>query len=218
MSTAGVLLDVDGTLVDSNYLHTIAWSRALRDRGEWAPMNALHRLVGMGGDQLTERILGEVDELASERWQVHYEELIGEVRTFPGATELVRSLHDAGLSVVLASSSPPDHVERMVEVLDVSDALSAVTTADDGASSKPAPDIFEAALEVGGLDPERAVVVGDSIWDIRAARAAGLGTIAVETGGFSRHELTEEGAAAVFRDVEELGRRWRTSLIGLLVR
>jgi HAD superfamily hydrolase (TIGR01509 family) len=219
MSTEpGVLFDVDGTLVDSNYLHTLAWSRALGDGGEWAPMNAIHRLVGMGGDQLVQRIVDREDPDLIDLWRHHYEALMDEVRAFPGAADLLAALHDSGLKVVLASSSPADHVERIVTLLDAGDIIDGATSADDASSSKPAPDIFEAALRAGGVDPQLAVVVGDSTWDVQAARATGLAAIGVETGGFSRHELSEEGALYVHRDVQELLLQWRTGPLGHLRR
>src|SRR5436190_4699932 len=104
----GVLLDVDGTLIDSNYLHTLAWSRALMDIGEWAPMNAIHRLVGMGGDQLVSRLLGDEKAGASDAWRSHYDELAGDIRPFPFAKEFVKAIRDMGLVVALATSSPAD--------------------------------------------------------------------------------------------------------------
>ncbi len=214
----GVLFDVDGTLVDSNYLHTIAWSRALRDAGEWAPMNAIHRLVGMGGDQLVPELLGRSNDKAKEGRADHYRQLMGEVRVFPGAPGLVRRCHDAGLAVVLASSSPADELDELRGLLDVEDCLDAATNADDAEHSKPAPDIFLAAMERGRIDPARALVVGDSIWDIQAARTAGVGCIAVETGGFSQHELSEEGARQVYRDVQELLAQFLTSPLAWLLR
>ncbi|UDY34991.1 HAD family hydrolase [Dermatobacter hominis] len=213
----GVLFDVDGTLVDSNYLHTLAWSRALREGGHQVAMNVIHRLVGMGGDQLTERLLGEADDAAVDRWRSNYEQLRAEVTAFPGASELVGALHDAGVRVVLASSSPADHVEAMIDLLGVADVIDAATSSDDADSSKPAPDIFEAALAAGDVDRGRALVVGDSIWDVQAARAAGLATAGVESGGFSRHELTEEGALAVYRHVGDLRQQWRTGPLGQLL-
>lgn len=214
----GVLFDVDGTLVDSNYLHTLAWSRALLDGGERIAMNVIHRLVGMGGEQVTERLLGHVDQNAIARWRHHYETLIDEVAVFPGAADLIRELHDEGLRVVLASSSPSAHVDAMVERLGIADHIDAATSADDADTAKPAPDIFEAALRAGGVDRARSIVVGDSIWDVQAARAAGIATIALESGGFSRHELTEEGAHVVYRHASDLHRQWQTSPIGHLRR
>jgi HAD superfamily hydrolase (TIGR01509 family) len=142
---------------------------------------------------------------------------MGEARVFPGAPELLRRCHREGLAVVLATSSPGDEAEVLRKLLDVDDVLDAVTTADDAEQSKPEPDIFLAALEKGGVDPDRALVVGDSIWDIRAARRAGLGCVAVETGGFSQHELSEEGARHVYRDVEEILKQLRTSPLAWLL-
>jgi HAD superfamily hydrolase (TIGR01509 family) len=214
---AGVLFDVDGTLVDSNYLHTLAWSRALQEAGEWAPMNAIHRLVGMGGDQLVPTLLGHENGEAEKARSRHYRPLMREVRPFPGSADLLRRCHDAGLLVVLASSSPADEMETLREVLDAEDVIDAVTTADDAERSKPEPDIFEAAMAKSGMDPERTLVVGDSIWDVRAARRAGVGCIGVETGGFSRHELSEDGALQVYRNVAELSRQFRTSPLGALL-
>lgn len=201
---AGVLFDVDGTLMDTNYLHTLAWSRAFVEVGRWAPMNAIHRLVGMGGDQLVPTLFGEPDDDAEAARARHYGELIDEARPFPGAADVLGALHDDGLVVVLASSSPADELRVLLDRLQAGDAVDATTTKDDVATSKPAPDIFEAALRAGSVDPGRALVVGDSVWDVQAARAAGLGCLGVETGGFSRHELQEEGAIHVYRDVQEI--------------
>jgi HAD superfamily hydrolase (TIGR01509 family) len=201
---SGVLFDVDGTLTDTNYLHTLAWSRAIDDVGEWAPMNAIHRLVGMGGEQLIERLFGRELPGVSEARGRRYRELIGEARTFPGAADMLRHLHRSGVCVVLATSAPGEELEVMRRLLDADRSVDAATSADDVERAKPAPDVFLAALRAGDVDPERALVVGDSVWDVQAARAAGLGCIGVETGGFSAHELREEGAVAVYRDVAEL--------------
>jgi HAD superfamily hydrolase (TIGR01509 family) len=214
----GVLLDVDGTLVDSNYLHTVAWSRALADAGEWAPMNALHRLVGMGGDQLVPKAIGHDNEDAREARHERYKELFAELRPFPGAADLLRRLAGRGLAVVLATSAPADELEVLRKVIDADDALTGATSKDDVSAAKPEPDIFLTAMEMYGIDPERAVAVGDSVWDIRAARAAGIGCIGVETGGFSTHELSEAGALHVYRDVGELCAQLATSPVSLLGR
>jgi HAD superfamily hydrolase (TIGR01509 family) len=214
----GVLLDVDGTLVDSNYLHTVAWSRALADAGEWAPMNALHRLVGMGGDQLVPEAIGHDNEDARKARHERYKELFAELRPFPGAADLLRRLAGRGLAVVLATSAPADELEVLRKVIDADDALTGATSKDDVSAAKPEPDIFLTAMEMYGIDPERAVAVGDSVWDIRAARAAGIGCIGVETGGFSTHELSEAGALHVYRDVGELCAQLATSPLALLER
>jgi HAD superfamily hydrolase (TIGR01509 family) len=214
---AGILVDVDGTLVDTNYLHALSWSRALADAGEWAPMNAIHRLVGMGGGQLVETLLGHPSEEASECRTQRYAELIDEARVFPGAQGLLTRAHEEGLIVVLASSAPRDELDRMIELLDVGDAIDATTSADDVTEAKPSPEVFEAALKAGQVDRELCLVVGDSIWDVQAARAAGIGCVAVESGGFSAHELREEGAVAVHRDAHEVLTQYRTGPIGHLI-
>jgi HAD superfamily hydrolase (TIGR01509 family) len=200
----GVLFDVDGTLVDTNYLHTLAWSRALRDVGEWAPMNAIHRLIGMGGDQLVPELLGHDKPEASAARAGHYRELIGDVRAFPGAAQLLRTLHGRGVAVVLATSSPSDELEVLRDVLDADDAIDGQTTADVIEDSKPAPEVFLTAMRTFSIDSSRAIAVGDSVWDVQGARAARIGCVTVETGGFSQHELGEAGAIRVYRDVQEI--------------
>jgi HAD superfamily hydrolase (TIGR01509 family) len=214
---SGVLFDVDGTLVDTNYLHALAWSRAFRDAGEWAPMNAIHRLVGMGGDQLVPKLLGHESPEATAARPRRYEELIDDARVFPGARDLLRTVRDSGLAVVLATSAPSNELEVLLKRLDADDAIDAQTTADDIEDSKPAPEVFITAMKNGFIDPARALAVGDSIWDVQAARAAGIGCIAVETGGFSQHELSEAGALQVYRDVKELLDQFRTSPLATII-
>ena len=213
----GVLVDVDGTLVDTNYLHTLAWSRAFRDAGEWAPMNAIHRLVGMGGDQLVPELLGYESPAATAARPRRYKELIDDARVFPGAGEFLRAVRSSGLAVVLATSAPANELEMLLKRLDAGDAIDAQTTADDIEDSKPAPEVFITAMKTGVIDPARALAVGDSIWDIQAARAAGIGCVAVETGGFSQHELSEAGALHVYRDVKELLDQFRTSPLATII-
>jgi HAD superfamily hydrolase (TIGR01549 family) len=215
-----ILFDVDGTLVDSNYLHTIAWSRALRASGEWAPMNAIHRLIGMGSDSLLKALIGRQDELIASSWRQEYEMLIDEVRPFPFAAELLRDLARAGFSVALATSAPADHLKRLIDVLGVDSIIAFSTNSDDVTRAKPDPEIFLTAMRRGGGQPNTTFVVGDSTWDIEAANAARLPCIAVESGGFSEAELHEAGAIAVYKDVGSLrtdlptgplADRWTTS-------
>jgi HAD superfamily hydrolase (TIGR01509 family) len=213
----GVLFDVDGTLADTNYLHALAWSRALRDAGEWAPMNAIHRLIGMGGDQVVIELLGHENPAALAARPDRYKELIDDVRFFPHAADLLRLLHESDLAIVLATSAPEDELAVLLEGLDADDAIDITTTADDIERSKPSPEVFLTAMEMGSIDPERAVAVGDSIWDVRAARSAGIGCVAVESGGYSRHELSEAGALQVYRDVEEILNQLRTSPLAALL-
>jgi HAD superfamily hydrolase (TIGR01509 family) len=213
----GVLFDMDGTLMDTNYLHCLAWSRAFRDSGEWAPMNAIHRLIGMGGDQLVSELLGHESPEAAAARPAHYEDLTGDVRAFPGARELLLRIHDLGLKVVLATSAPDNELERLRKILDADAAIDGQTTADQVGKSKPDPEVFVAAMEGASIDPRRALAVGDSVWDVQAARSAGIACITVETGGFSRHELSEEGSIQVYRDVSELLSQLFTSPIASLL-
>jgi HAD superfamily hydrolase (TIGR01509 family) len=213
----GVLFDVDGTLVDTNYLHTLAWSRALVDAGEWAPMHAIHRLVGMGGDQLVPELLGHPSPEADEARADRYAELLPGARPFPGAAALVRAVHEAGVAAVLATSSPGDELDRVLVLLDMDESLDGRTTADDVGSSKPEPEVFQVAMDRFGLDPARTLAVGDSVWDVDAARAAGIGCVGVESGGFSRHELDEAGALQVYRNAGELRAQLWTSPLAVLL-
>jgi HAD superfamily hydrolase (TIGR01509 family) len=199
MTAGSVLLDVDGTLVDSNWIHTLAWSRALRSCGvEGVAMARIHPLVGMGADRLVEALIGRPVDGASDAHHEEYERLRPDVRPLPGARDLVRALHDRGLAVVLASSSKEDELAFLREVLEVDDWIVGATSSDDAEASKPAPDIFAAALEVAGGGP--AAVVGDTRWDVEAAAALDLPAVVVLTGGGRPGELRAAGAAEVHDD------------------
>ena len=167
-------------------------------------MNAIHRLIGMGGDQLVPELIGHECPRATEARTRRYKELMSDARIFPGAHDLLRRIHDEGVALVLATSAPQDELAHLLDLLGAEAAIDATTTADDVGSSKPSPDVFLSAMKVGNIDPKRALAVGDSIWDIQAARAARIGCIGVETGGFSQHELGEAGALQVYRDVQEV--------------
>jgi HAD superfamily hydrolase (TIGR01509 family) len=213
---AGVLVDVDGTLVDSNYHHTIAWSRALRDHGYNARLAAIHRLIGMGSTQLLETLIGRGDDAIAKSWRAHFDELLPEVVALDGAAELLRALHGRGLTVVLATSSPADLLEEFRSKIGADDAVDVVVTASDVEEAKPEPDVFEASLAKADLRRERAIVLGDSVWDAQAAARAQLPCVALETGGFSRAELADEGVVAVYRDPADLLEHLDDSPIGIL--
>jgi HAD superfamily hydrolase (TIGR01549 family) len=217
VSGAAAILDIDGTLVDSNYFHAIAWYRAMIAHGHNPPMWRIHRAIGMGGDQMIGALLGdEVEERegddirASEKEQ--YFELIDEVRPLDGARELIEDLKRDGRTVVLASSAKPDEVEHYLDLLDARELADAWTTSGDVERTKPYPDLVNAALERAGGGP--GVMVGDSVWDCKAAENAGVDTIAVLTGGFSDSELLEAGAVIVFASIEELRRRLSWTPLG----
>jgi len=204
------LLDVDGTLVDSNYQHALAWYRAFRQSGIVLPLWRIHRHVGMGGDQLVPALAGkDVDETRGDEIRElrgrAYAELIDEIEPLEGARELIVDLKDRGLTVVLASSSPQDELDRYLDLLDARGLADGWTTDDDVQATKPEPDLVKAALEKAGTDD--GLMVGDTPWDIEAASKAGLKTVCLVTGGFSEQELRQAGAAAVFESVGELRRQ-----------
>jgi HAD superfamily hydrolase (TIGR01509 family) len=204
-SGRAVIFDVDGTLVDTNYLHALAWRRVFLERGEAEIFSArIHRLVGMGSDELLEELFGRPrPELKPERAR-HFDALKGEIRAFPRAAELLRTLHERGLRVVLATSAEKSDLEALLEAIDADDAIDSVTSSGEVDAAKPAPDLFCVALEEAGTSPEATVVVGDTVWDVKAAARAGLPCVAVTCGGISRSELLEAGAVAVYDDPADL--------------
>jgi HAD superfamily hydrolase (TIGR01509 family) len=201
---AAWLVDVDGTLVDSNYHHAIAWSRALRDCGEDARLAAIHRLVGMGGRELLHSLIGRDDEAIRSAWRTHFDALLPEVRPLPGVADLLRAMRADGAAVVLATSSPADLLASMRALLDADGWIDDEVTADDVDRAKPEPDVFAAALAKTGRAAAEALVVGDAVWDVRSAKRAGIRCIGLESGGFSRAELLAEGAVAVYEHPGDL--------------
>jgi HAD superfamily hydrolase (TIGR01509 family) len=205
------ILDIDGTLVDTNYHHTIAWFRAFVRHDIVLPNWRIHRHIGMGGDQVVTSLCGEQTEKEKgdairEAEGEEYSALIGEVRTMSDSRKLIASLKDRGHTVVLASSAKEDEVNHYLDLLDARELADAWTTSADVESTKPQPDLVESAIsKIGGQsDGEKAVMVGDTPWDVKAAAGADVPTLAVLTGGFSEQELSEAGAVAVFESVSDL--------------
>ena len=201
------LLDVDGTLVDTNYHHALAWFRAFRAERIVLPMWRLHRHVGMGGDKFVSAVAGdEVEERLGDHlrdaWEKRFDELIDETEPLAGARELIEELKRRGHPMVLASSAIERHVDAFLDRLDARELADGWTTKDDVEASKPDPDLVEAALAKAGT--RDAVLIGDTPWDVEAARKAGIETICVVTGGFSRQELEEAGATAVYESLVAL--------------
>ena len=198
------VLDVDGTLVDTNYQHALAWYRAFRSLGETYPIWRIHRLIGMGGDQLVAALGGDdveerIGEAARERWVREVDPMMAETALLPGARELLVALKERGHRVVLASSGKPHHVERALDLLEAREVADGWTTSEDVESTKPAPDLLQVALKkIGEPIDASSVVVGDSVFDVEAARDAGMPAIVVRSGGFGDDELREAGAVAVY--------------------
>ena len=207
MAVEAALLDVDGTLIDSNYQHALAWFRAFREHGFVLPVWRIHRAVGMGGDQLVPALLGKKvdeekgDDIRGTRDPI-YKELMPEVEPLDGAHELIAELKERGLTIVLASSSPEDELDHYLELLDARDLADAWTTKEDVEATKPAPDLVRAALDKAGTD--NAAMIGDTRWDVESAGKAGVETVCLMTGGWSEQELRDAGAVAVYESIDDL--------------
>jgi HAD superfamily hydrolase (TIGR01549 family) len=211
-----ILLDIDGTLVDSTYHHALAWQRAFRRLDMTLPFWRLHRTIGMGGDKLVGQVAGdEIEERHGDElrdgWAEEYRQLTAEVRPLPGAAELVREVSDAGLLVALASSGEAEFSEQARDLLGIGDLVHTMTTAADADDSKPDADILTATLD--RVPAERAVLVGDTPYDVEAAARIGLSCLCVLSGGFGREELEAAGAAMVVEELSELaGTDWNKHL------
>jgi HAD superfamily hydrolase (TIGR01509 family) len=203
------VLDIDGTLVDTNYQHAIAWFRAFRANDIVLPIWRIHRHIGMGGDQLVGaltdgRTEDELGDRIRDEEKERYFELIGEVEPMAGSRELIEDLKGRRHKVVLASSAKADEVDHYLDQLDARELADAWTTSADVEATKPEPDLVHAALERIGSGAGEAVMIGDTPWDVKAAAKAGVATLAVRTGGFGADELRESGALAIFESVQEL--------------
>jgi HAD superfamily hydrolase (TIGR01509 family) len=205
--TKVVVLDVDGTLMDTNYLHTEAWARAFEEVGHRVPRARLHKQIGKGSGLLIGEFVEDeekeerVDELHSE----FYAELQEYGHPLPGAKELISTLRERGYEVWFVTSAKDEELEHHMDELDAEGRISGVVNSSAVENPKPAPDIFELALQRAGVSPDETVAVGDAVWDVQAADAAGIRTVAVLTGGaFSGQELEEAGAVAVYEDCAAL--------------
>lgn len=215
---AVVLLDVDGTLTDTNYLHTLAWRRAFLDNGHDVASWRIHKLIGAAGSKLMTDCIGRPDEDVKSAWRSHFDDLVADVRAFPGARDLVEAVRDRGGIPVLATSSPEDLITHHLDALGFEeDDFAVITTDSDVEHAKPEPDVFRVALETAGGRIDRAITVGDTGWDIDAATAAGLPTVAVCSGGWTTEELTGRGAVEVHDDVAALVDSLEMSAIGDLL-
>ncbi|WIE75933.1 HAD family hydrolase [Curtobacterium sp. MCSS17_007] len=202
-STA-VLFDIDGTLADSNYAHVDAWWRAFRAAGESVDAWRVHRAIGMDSGRLLEELLPDAsDEVRDTTKQYHtafYSEHMPQLRLLPGARELLEAVAGAGHAVVLATSAPQNELDRLLELLDAEPWITAVTSGEDVEQAKPSPAIVEVALEKVGVAADRAVMIGDAMWDVESSGKVGLPCVGVMTGGIGGDELRGAGAAAVYDD------------------
>lgn len=218
----GVLFDVDGTLIDSSYIHTVAWWGAFRQYGHDVPMASIHQLVGMGGARLVDNLLpsgrdrGEDEDIMASHGAL-YASHWPSLRALDGAKELLGRCHAGGLAVALASSARDRDLQVMRSVLDADPFIDAATSANDAEESKPAPDILEAALVATGLDAANVVYVGDAVWDMKAAAALGIPSIGVTCGGIQAGQLRDAGAVEVYQGPRDLLENLGSSAIGRLL-
>jgi HAD superfamily hydrolase (TIGR01549 family) len=202
-----LIVDIDGTLVDSSYEHVLAWVRAFRAHDVVVPAWRIHRAIGMGGDQLVRHVAGDdVEQRLGDRIRATEGEAYGDylphVRPFSDAIGFLERCRDLSMQVVLASSSKPRELERYLELLEAEHLGVRWTSSGDVEQTKPAPDLIERALDQIGDGP--AMMVGDATWDVEAARDAGIATIAVLTGGYGEDELRTAGAVAVYERLAQL--------------
>jgi HAD superfamily hydrolase (TIGR01509 family) len=203
-----VVLDVDGTLMDTNYLHTEAWARAFEEIGHRAPRAEIHKQIGKGSDKLIPEFIADDEEAYARADELHgelYLEMQDHGHPLPGAKELIASLTERDYEVWFVTSAKDEELEHHLEELEAEGRIAGVVNSSDVENSKPAPDIFELTLERAGATPDETVAVGDAVWDIEAADGAGIRTVAVLSGGaFSEEELKEAGAAEVYGDCAAL--------------
>jgi HAD superfamily hydrolase (TIGR01509 family) len=198
-----VVLDVDGTLMDTNYLHTEAWARAFEKAGYRVPREKVHKQVGKGAELLIHEFVDD-DDAVEEIQNLHSEFYEGFQKfghPLPGAKELLSSLKERGYQVWFVTSAKDEELEHHMQELEAEDNIAGVVNSSSVDNAKPAPDIFEEALRRAGTTAEETVALGDAIWDVRSAKDAGIRTVAVLSGGaFHTQDLEEAGAVAVYED------------------
>lgn len=218
----GVLFDLDGTLTDTTYLHTLCWWQALKSGGRLVPMARIHRAVGMGADQLLDEVLGGSGDLDRDRSKdqdvtaahdVLFAAQYPRIVALPGARDLLVACRALGLAVVLASSAGEQDLAAELDALGGAGLLDEWTTADDAAQTKPAPDLLQVALKKASLAARDVVYIGDAVWDVQAADHLGIACIGLESGGTSDAELSRAGAAETWTDPLDLLTHLGDSLI-----
>jgi HAD superfamily hydrolase (TIGR01509 family) len=213
---AGVIFDVDGTLLDTNYLHIAAWWEAFRERGHDVQCADIHRALGLGSAELVERVLGCPEPSVVDAHSRHFAPYLGRMRPLPGAAGLLTAVARRGLGVVLATSAKDEEIGFMLDALGARDAIGTVVSSGAVQRAKPAPDIVEAALAESGTDRARAVMVGDAVWDVIAAGRAGLPCAGLLSGGIAEPELRGAGAAETYHDPAALLEGLEDSVVGRL--
>lgn len=213
-----LVLDVDGTLLDTVYLHVISWWEAFRDGGYEVSCFDIHRAIGRGSSDLVETLLGHPDDDVVEGHSRNWAPLREQCIPFHQVPELIRETAGRGVKVVYCTSGSPEDVQDFRKRIGCDDVVAAAVNSGDVSQSKPAPDIVEAALQAVGVRPENAVMMGDTVYDVRAAKAAGVACIGMMCGGIGERELQEAGAVAVYGNPSELLQDLDGSPVGRLLR
>ncbi|HEX3795887.1 MAG TPA: HAD family hydrolase [Acidimicrobiales bacterium] len=206
-----VLLDLDGTLLDTNYLHTVAWWRALEDAGQRRPMAEIHRLIGMGGAELLETLLGQDDPDIKAAHGHYFSGLHPLIAPLPGAAQFVQEIKSQGGLAVVVTSATKDNLPVLLAALGVGDLIDLVVDGEDADRAKPHPDLFAMALQRTDVSAADCLALGDAVWDVQAAARVGVACVAVKTGGFSEGELRAAGAVAVYQSCADLLAHWSAS-------
>lgn len=218
MVLRGVILDIDGTLIDSNTAHARAWVDALAEHGYQVSLERVHRLIGKGGDKVLPELTGlqqgspQGQQISERRTQIFKERYLPSVRGLPGAHELLQHMRGAGLQLTVATSAKQDEVESLLKIVGANDLVAQRTTSGDVDHSKPDPDIVQVALDRLAAQPAQAVMIGDTPWDVQAANQAAVPIIALRSGGWSDSDL--RGAAAIYDDPADLLAHYQESPLG----
>jgi HAD superfamily hydrolase (TIGR01509 family) len=213
-----VFLDLDGTLLDTSYFHTVAWWRALDEAGVGRPMCEIHELIGMGSSELLARLIGDDNNhQISKRHGEFFASFHDSVRALPGADDLIQAIKDRGGEVVVVTSATERDLGPLLGALKASELIDVVVHGEAAEEAKPSPQPFRVALERSGRDPSQAIAIGDSVWDVEAAAGAGVGCIGVGTGGIWPLKLEHAGAVGVYESCKDLLEHWDTSALGDLV-
>ncbi len=214
----GILLDIDGTLVDSNNAHALAWQEVLQEFGRVVPFEEVRRRIGMGGDKLLAELAGVQEDsplgrrISSRRGDLFKSRYLPVLRPFPGVRELLSRMRRDGLKMVIATSAAEDEMKALLEIAGAAGIIEDETSPDDAGSSKPDPDIVQTALKKSGFDPGEVMMLGDTPYDVRAAAAAGVEAIALRCGGWRDEDLA--GASAIYDSPADLLAHYDTSPLG----
>lgn len=208
---AAVFFDLDGTLLDTNYIHIMAWWATLAKAGQRVPAAVVHQHVGMGSTEFLAALVGEDHDGLKDLHDERFDEMRQLAAPLPGAADLIRAVKRTGAIVAVVTSATEREAPTLIGTLGVQDEIDVVVNGEDADRAKPHPDLFTQALTKTGLRPEHVVAIGDTVWDVKAAAGAGIGCIGVTTGGIDEDTLRRGGALAVYESCADLLEQWSSS-------